>query len=173
MRRGKQLGITYIAVLLFIAIAAVAVAGQGAMWSIDRQRDKEQELLFVGDEFRQAIKSYYENTPGPVKRYPGSLEELTFDRRFIPARRHLRRVYQDPMTLSKNWGEMAAADGGIMGMYSRSAVRPLKQVGFSEVNADFAGKSGYRDWVFFYRGGQTRYLPPVMMPFPEAPSPTQ
>ena len=32
--------------------------------------------MFIGEQFRLAIGSYYENSPGMPKRYPPSLEKL-------------------------------------------------------------------------------------------------
>lgn len=159
----KQCGMMYLAMLFFVAISAIAIAGQGSWWSLERQRDKEQDLLFVGDQFRHAIASYYENSPGVVKRYPAALEELTRDRRFLPARQHLRRIYADPLTDQHAWGQVLAPDGGVMGVHSLSPAAPLKRSGFAERDSDFTAKSRYAEWVFLYRGEQTRYAPPRML----------
>lgn len=164
--KHRESGVTYLAVLFLMAIGAVAIAGQGAFSALDGQREREEELLFVGAQFRQAIASYYESTPGPVKRYPDSLEDMLLDRRFEPARRHLRRIYLDPITGSKIWGDVRAPEGGVMGMFSLSRSRPVKQAGFAERDNTFAGKARYSEWVFLYRGGQTRYAPPQMLGFP-------
>ena len=161
--RHRQGGVTYLAVLFLMAIGAVAVAGQGAFSALDGQREREEELLFVGAQFRQAIASYYESTPGPVKRYPESLEDMLLDRRFVPARRHLRRMYFDPITGVKGWGEVKAPEGGVMGVFSLSRARPVKQAGFAERDSAFVGKTRYDGWVFLYQGGQTRYAPARML----------
>lgn len=165
----KQIGLMYLALLFVIAISAIALAGQGSWWSVERQRDKEQELLFVGDQFRQAIARYYESSPGPVKRYPASLDDLTLDRRVLPARQHLRRIYADPVTGASAWGQVRASDGGVMGVYSLSLSAPLMRRGFAERDIDFIGKKSYSDWVFLYRGEQTRYVPPTMFPWGHLP----
>ena len=80
-----------------------------------RQREKERELLFIGNQFRQAIERYYERSPGELKKYPASLEELLKDNRFVTTQRHLRRIYRDPMTGNTEWGMVNAPEGGIMG----------------------------------------------------------
>lgn len=54
----KQLGFTYIGVLMLVAIAGIGLAGVGIVWHQDAQREREKELLFIGDEYRQAIGSY-------------------------------------------------------------------------------------------------------------------
>ena len=61
------------------------------------QREREQELLFVGSQFRNAFMSYYGATPAG-RALPAFLEDLVEDNRFPVPRRHLRRVYADPMT---------------------------------------------------------------------------
>lgn len=161
--RRRQSGVAYLAVLFLMAVGAVSVAGQGAFSALDGQRDREEELLFVGSQFRQAITSYYESTPGPVKQYPERLEDLLLDRRFEPARRHLRRIYFDPVHGANVWREVRAPEGGVMGVTSLSRARPIKQAGFVERDRAFAGKARYDEWVFLYQGRQTRYTPARMI----------
>lgn len=164
--KQQQGGFAYLAVLFLMAVAAVAVAGQGAFSAVDGEREREEDLLFVGGQFRQAIASYYESTPGPVKLYPDSLEDLVLDRRFEPSRHHLRRIYIDPMTGQGRWGEVRAPEGGVMGVFSLSTRRPMKQVAFNGRDYDFAGKKNYGEWIFLYQGGQTRFVPAKMLSVP-------
>ena len=129
------------------------------------QRDKEAELLFVGDEMRRAIASYYHR--GPVRQYPATLEDLLKDPRFPQPVRHLRQRYRDPVTNSAEWGLVLAQGGGIMGVYSLSEARPFKRANFAGANASFADRAEalgekitYRDWQFVYIPG----MPGVWFP---------
>lgn len=149
--RRSQGGFTYLGLLFAVALAGVALAATGTLWATERQREREQQLLFVGNQFRLAIGSYYERSPGLVKRYPAKLEDLLKDNRFINVQRHLRQRYVDPVTGSREWGLMMAPEGGVMGVYSLSTGTPIKQAGFAEVDAIFEGKSRYSDWMFAYR----------------------
>ena len=45
--------------LFAVALAGIVLAGTGQVWQATSQREKEKELLFVGDQFRQAFMSYY------------------------------------------------------------------------------------------------------------------
>jgi type II secretory pathway pseudopilin PulG len=105
-----QRGFTYVGLLLAVALAGVALAAAGTLWSTTAKRDKELELLFVGDQFRRAIGAYYEGTPG-AKRYPLKLEDLLEDKRLAVTRRHLRQLYADPMTGKADWELVRLADG--------------------------------------------------------------
>jgi len=77
----------------------------------------------------QAIGSYYERSPGTVKRYPEKLEYLVEDHRYLSVQRHLRRIYRDPITGTTNWGVVRAPDGGVMGVYSMSEQVPIGRLG--------------------------------------------
>src|SRR4051812_38747146 len=91
---GKsQQGFTYLAVMIVVATLGFGLAAIGEFTSHAQQREKEVELLFVGNEFRQEITAYYEQTPGVVKRYPQKLEDLLQDKRYPMAKRYLRRIY--------------------------------------------------------------------------------
>lgn len=120
-RRHAQDGFTYLAALLLIAISAAALASVAEAWSHARQREKEAQLLWVGNQFKQAIGVYYQRSPGSVKRYPANLDDLVEDRRFATVQRYLRRIYLDPMTGKAEWEVIGAPGGGVMGVKSRAA----------------------------------------------------
>lgn len=124
----------------------------GELASRAAQREKEQELLFIGNQFRQAIGAYYERSPGGAKRFPRKLEELLEDRRHLVPQRYLRKVYADPMTGKRDWGLVAAPDGGIMGVYSQSDAQPIKTGGFRPRDGTLAQTGRYSDWHFSYAG---------------------
>jgi type II secretory pathway pseudopilin PulG len=149
--RLNQNGFTYLALLFAVAIVGVALAATGVLWSTERQRERERELLFVGGQIRQAIGSYYMRSPGLVKRYPAKLDDLIKDDRFITTQRHMRRRYVDPLTNSNEWGLVTAPEGGVMGVYSLADGTPIKHAGFDEQDAEFEGKSHYSDWKFVFR----------------------
>lgn len=120
MRTGRQArGFTYVGALLLTVIVALGLATLGEQWSRLMQREREKELVWRGKQYRDAIASYYERSPGAVKQYPKKLEELLDDRRFVTTQRHLRRLYLDPITLAP-WDPILSIDGGIMGVRSSS-----------------------------------------------------
>lgn len=144
-----QSGFTYLYVLLLIALIGMGLAAAGTLWRTDSQRARETELLFVGGQYRQAIRSYYQLDP-TVPRLPQSIEELLEDNRRPKAVRHLRRAYRDPLT----GGELAllrAPDKkGIVGVASRATGRPFKLAGFLPEDETFAHAASYAEWRFVF-----------------------
>ena len=146
----SEKGFTYIGLLIAMALFGVALAATGEVWRTASQREREQELLFVGNQFRDAFTSYYSGTPVGKPRYPLALEDLVEDHRFPVPRRHLRRIYADPMTGSAEWRLIAAPGGGIAGVHSRSEARPLKTGNFAPADAKLEGAERYSDWKFVF-----------------------
>jgi len=140
-------GFTYLWVLLAIGLVAAGLAATAEVASTAARRDKEAELLFAGDQFARAIARYRAAAPGSQV-YPQRLEDLLADNRFPNVRRHLRRIYRDPMTGGADWGLIRGPNGGIVGVYSTSTAQPLKMANFPKDYAAFAGAQSYRDWVF-------------------------
>jgi hypothetical protein len=138
------------AMLLAVAVSGALLAAGSVVWSQQAQRERERELLLIGKEFRRAIGLYYERTPGAIKRYPEKLEDLLRDDRYLSMQRYLRRIYRDPMTGRTEWGLISASTGGIMGIYSLSNAKPIKNAGFDEAEGQFDGVTVYRDWQFIY-----------------------
>jgi type II secretory pathway pseudopilin PulG len=144
-------GFTYLGVLLIVVLMGVGLAGAGVLWSTAAQRDREAELLFVGDQFRRAIGSYHDSSAGE-KQFPLRLDDLLRDARLPNTRRHLRRIYVDPMTGKSNWGLVMRGDR-IVGVYSRSEAEPIKRAGFAPGDAAFETASAYSEWRFVYAPG--------------------
>ncbi len=143
-------GVMLLGLLLMLMLAAIAAMSAAEVWATTRQREREQELLFVGDQYRRAIRHYYYASPrGQARLLPAKLEDLLDDNRFPQPVRHLRRLYLDPITGSTEWGLVMRGDR-IAGVYSMSQAQPLKQAGFDGANAAFEAKASYRDWVFLF-----------------------
>jgi hypothetical protein len=84
------------------------------------------------------------------KRYPRELEELVKDPRFLAVKRHLRRIYEDPMTGKPDWQAIRQPDGTMIGVKSRSQSPTLKRANFPAELANLAGKTRYNEWEFKY-----------------------
>ena len=146
MRPGQR-GFTYITVLFVVAMLAGSLALIGEVWHTSNLREKEADLLHVGNEYRRAIERYYLTGQ---RQYPKNLADLVKDPRQPGTVRHLRRLYPDPITGKEEWGLVKSADGGLAGVYSLSEGAPLKSAGFAVRDASFEGKTKYSDWQFAF-----------------------
>ncbi|MBS1190537.1 MAG: gspG [Rhodocyclaceae bacterium] len=162
----RQRGFTYMAVILLVGIIGAGLGATGQVWRVAQQREKERELIFIGNEFRQAIGRYVENGPGGVRQFPRRLEDLLVDNRYPGTQRYLRKIYRDPMTSSREWGLVRATDGGITGVFSPSEQKPLKVAGFAAWDARLENAAKYSDWIFVYEGRQR----PLILPPRGAPA---
>lgn len=142
-------GLAFIGLLIVVAALGAALGATATFWHTAQQRVKESELLFIGLQYRNAIRQYYHATP--VKAFPRSLDALLRDERLPGTRRYLRRPYRDPLTGSAEWGLITAPDGGIMGIYSLAPGQPLKEAGFpAALGWSGGGRARYADWQFVY-----------------------
>ena len=146
---ASQTGFSYLWVLLLVALFGAGSMLAAQIESTLTQRDKEQELLAIGRQFKNAIGSYYNmSSSSGVQRYPGSLEDLLRDGRVPGIKRHLRKIFVDPMTGKAEWG-LIKVGGRIVGVHSLSAKVPIKQGGFAD-DMDFTGKLSYAQWTFVH-----------------------
>lgn len=146
-----QSAFSYLSALVFVAVMGVSLSAGGIYWSTAVKREKEKELLFRGDQIRRAIESYYKGAPGGGgAQYPGTLNDLLKDPRYLVTQRYLRKVYQDPMTRDGQWGLIMAPGGKIKGVFSKSKEKPLKVGNFTEDYKSFENAEKYSDWKFVY-----------------------
>ena len=123
-RPAPRRGFSYLLLLFSLAIGAAALATLGTQWQVAAQREREAELLFRGLQLRDALQRFHDQTPAGQPALPQTLDELLVDRRRTEPRHHLRQPWTDPFTGAADWVLLRQADGGIVGLHSRSA-RPL------------------------------------------------
>ncbi|MGB5080902.1 MAG: type II secretion system protein [Burkholderiales bacterium] len=153
----NQRGFTYAMVLAAIVIVGIVVeAARVTTWRILRV-DREAELLFRGLAYRNAIGNFYQSNGA----FPRSLDDLLKDPRSA-SKRHIRALYDDPMTRGE-WSLVRAA-GGISGVASASREEPLKQANFPRELEKFTGAKSYSEWVFEYVPPPPRPSTPVTPP---------
>jgi len=151
-RARQQRGFTYIAILLAIALHGAVMAAAGSVWHTAQKRERERELLFIGDQFRSAIRAYAQSGPGARGQLPRTLDDLLLDPRSPGSKRHLRKVFVDPITWKAEWGLVKTPDGNaILGVYSLSEEAPLKKADFLPADRAFEGAARYSDWKFVYK----------------------
>ncbi len=123
-------GFAYIALLVAIIIIGISLGAAGKYWSNVMLRDKEEELIFRGEEYRKAIDSYASVRPGVKKDFPSSIDDLLKDSRSAAGKRHLRQKYKDPIT-GEDFEEIKhPATKRIIGVRSTSDKESLKQANF-------------------------------------------
>jgi type II secretory pathway pseudopilin PulG len=144
--RGSR-GFTYLALLVAIIIIGISMTSAARYWQYISLREKEEELLFRGLQYRSAIERYYCAIPGRAQ-YPQSIEDLLKDNRTVNGRRHLRQQYKDPITGEDFVPIQDPATKRIAGVRSSSEKKPLKQADFPEECKDFEEKEHYSDWQF-------------------------
>jgi type II secretory pathway pseudopilin PulG len=92
--------------VLIILMMAVFVLSLGALialpvWQTELQREKEEELIFRGKQYAEAVRIFVQKNPG---RFPTSLKDL-LDKKCI------RRLYKDPFGPGGQWNVILASTG--------------------------------------------------------------
>ena len=153
--RPSSRGFTYLALLAAIIIIGISMGAAGKYWQNILQREKEEELLFRGDQYVKAIERYSRAIPGLAVRSPSSIDDLLSDSKLM-GRRHLRKKFKDPIT-GEDFVEIFSTTGGqvrqLIGVHSSSDKEPLKQSNFPAdppYFKDFEGKKKYSEWRFVY-----------------------
>ena len=173
----RQQGYTYLGVLLIVLVLGMTLTGATLVADTVRRREKEQELIYAGQQYVDAIRSYYESGEGGVSAYPRSVADLLRDPRFPGVRRHLRKPWRDPMTPSGEWEVIFGEDGGIVGVRSRSRKAPLGRSPTPQATENATtenattGKPTYRDWQFRFEPAADDDNEDAKRPFPTKGAP--
>jgi type II secretory pathway pseudopilin PulG len=142
--------------LIAVVILGVALSAVGTVWRAQVQREREQELLYIGRDFRAAIAAYSSANSGAGRQFPQDVNDLLEDKRWPEPRHYLRRLYADPMTGAQDWTIIQADSlgiaglSGIVGIASSSNAVPIKKDGFLTGEETFKDAAGYSDWKFVY-----------------------
>jgi type II secretory pathway pseudopilin PulG len=143
----RQSGFTYLGLMAAVVILGILLTVASRVWSFSEQRDKEVQLLWVGDQYRLAIGRYFTF----VRHYPLTLQNLLLDDTSPVPRRFLRQLYSDPITGEADWTLILdPSTNGIMGVASKSKLTPIKRRRFPDIDVGFADTECYCDWKFIY-----------------------
>jgi type II secretory pathway pseudopilin PulG len=164
----NQNGFTFLAALMIVVIMGIMYGLTGQFWKTIMKREREQELLFRGLQYRRAIAAW--NTrpavPGATpKVIPlNDLKDLLLDPSSLQKTKYLRQLYKDPMTVKGEWSIIRDKGGkGIIGVASTSNDVPLKN-SFAEYSGldTFVGKKKYSEWRFVFGADPGPVLPAGM-----------
>lgn len=146
----NQQGAMLIILLIAVVVIGLASAMTGTTWSTMAQRDKEEQLLWVGQQYVRAIQSYYETGhAGIAPSFPRNLDELLRDPRAAQVVRHLRKIYKDPMT-GDDLVIINDPAGRVRGVRSKSTLKPFRAEHFPTGLEKLASADSYSRWEFVF-----------------------
>jgi type II secretory pathway pseudopilin PulG len=161
VRRHREAGFTYVGLIVLVAIIGLVGAATLKADALLRRAAAEQELLEIGAAFSAALTSYAEATPRGQLPQPPSLEALLKDPRVPGTRRHLRKIFVDPITGKAEWGIVwlnkgtginGSGGSGVVAVYSLSEAKPLKQANFDARFQNFENREHLSEWKFSVMG---------------------
>jgi type II secretory pathway pseudopilin PulG len=94
-RNHPERGFILLALLFMVAVILIVMATAAPAIGTQIKRDREDELMRRGKQYRRAIQLYYRK----FGRFPGSLDELKSTNNI----RFLRKKYTDPITGTDEW----------------------------------------------------------------------
>ncbi len=173
-RTPAAAGRGYAMIMLMMAVFALSIGMLIVVpaWQTEVRREKEEELIFRGRQYVEAVRLYVLKNPG---RYPASLQELL-------DKKCLRKLYRDPMTASGDWnlvlnpqpgsGAAGAGAGGgqaqvwIVPEKALSSVRQPLILGVVSSSAKpsvkiYNDQESYDKWLFYY-GQDPKKLPKIV-----------
>lgn len=165
----KRKGYTLIILLVVISVMSIGLLVAVPVWETQIQREKEEELIFRGKQYVEAVRLYQMKFPG---RFPKTPDEL-LDEKCI------RKLFKDPITREDDWNiilhqesvkadekkqtfqkvmiaplnALSAIDNPqILGVVSTSTAKSIKIYNDQET---------YDKWLFFY-GQDPRKMPEIV-----------
>jgi hypothetical protein len=107
------------------------------VWQTQIQRELEEELIFRGEQYVEAVRLYQTKNPG---QFPSNFEDL-LEENFI------RRLYRDPMTENGEWNVILLdqrGGGGVPGQGTVVFLRKARQRGRSGASQQGASDAQQR-----------------------------
>jgi type II secretory pathway pseudopilin PulG len=101
---NKPRGYILIMLMLMVTVMAIGLMVAVPVWETQLRREKEEELIFRGNQYVEAVRIYQLKNPG---RFPKSLDELVEEK-------CLRRPFKDPLTPEGEWNIILHQEGAGM-----------------------------------------------------------
>ncbi len=122
-RRDRQAGYAVIVVVLLLALVAIALTAAVPRVLTQGRREREEELIFRGEQYRRAIGLFNRK----FGRLPLSLDELLYTSQLS----FLRRAWPDPMSSKGEWRVIRVGPSGelIGSVTGRAGPNPQARAG--------------------------------------------
>ncbi len=161
-------GYTLIILLFAVSVLIIGLLVAVPVWQTQIQREKEEELLFRGKQYVEAIRLFQLKKPGT---FPKTMDELIEEK-------CIRRLYTDPMTRHGEWNVIVTYQGisaKRKGPLQRVLVVPSSLLGAIN-NAQIIGvvsastqksikiyneQESYDQWLFFF-GQDPKNMPEII-----------
>lgn len=101
-RKRSEAGYNMVMLIVALTVLNIMVAAMMPLMSTEIQREKEEELIFRGFQYAEAIRIFHNR----FQRFPNKLEELI---EIKP--RCIRQLWKDPMTKNGKWGLIFQGQG--------------------------------------------------------------
>ncbi len=159
----SQAGFSYLLLLAWLSVMALLLMRSQDYRQTAWRQEQEAQLLFAGDQIRQAIRQY-RTSPAGNGCFPTRFSQLLSDNRTTPPRALLRQQYAAPLSPRGEWGMLYDKKQRWIGVYSRGMGRPLRQEGFSGDNSEFKHAASYAGWTFRVEADDSAPLPERCQP---------
>jgi hypothetical protein len=159
----------YLIIMLMMAVFVIAVGLLIAVpvWQTEIQREKEEELIFRGRQYAEAVRLYLLKNPN---QYPSSLEDLL-------EKKCIRRLYKDPLGPNGEWDVILATGRPASGKEGATEVLVVPQRALPSIKSArilgvvsssrkrsikiFNDQESHDKWLFFY-GQDPKKLPRII-----------
>jgi type II secretory pathway pseudopilin PulG len=111
-------GYVLIMLLFVLTVMGIGLLVAVPVWETQIRREREEELIFRGNQYVQAIRIFQLKNPGT---FPKTLEELIEEK-------CIRRLYKDPMNPEGDWNIILVPEPGLQGggLQRRPQTVPLR-----------------------------------------------
>lgn len=166
---NREKGYTLIILMVVIAVMSIGLLVAIPVWQTQIQREKEEELIFRGKQYVEAIRLYQTKYPG---RFSKTLDDLLEEK-------CIRRLYADPMTEDGIWNIVLHYEG-ITSQKKGSVVQKVMIAPQSALSAldnpqilgvvststkksirIYTNQESYDKWLFFY-GQDPQKMPEII-----------
>jgi type II secretory pathway pseudopilin PulG len=154
--KARQSGYTLLILLFAVSIVSIGLIVAIPVWQTQIQREKEEELIFRGNQYVEAVRLYQLKKPGA---FPSTLEELVEEK-------CLRRLYKDPMTSHGEWNIILPFQRGAItqpGQPRRSPQSPFQRASQRRTGRTAQTRSGRAGQTA--EGGATAFQKIYIVPF--------
>jgi type II secretory pathway pseudopilin PulG len=100
---NKTAGYTILLLMFMVFVLSIGLMVAVPVWQTQIQREKEEELIFRGKQYVEAIRLFQRKKPGT---FPRDFKELIEEK-------CLRKLFEDPMTPDGKWNLILASQAPI------------------------------------------------------------